>query len=94
MTNKPAMTIEEKASQLAGWLTNPKYMKAHFVDALTEAYARGRRDGLESAANMRVMLEIQSPEIGPFTRQDRVVDQYRDQIRALIEKTPEKEDAK
>lgn len=49
MTDKPAMTIEETAAQLAGWLTDPHFMKQHLVTALRETYARGRRDGLDEA---------------------------------------------
>ncbi len=42
------------------------------------------REALERAINLPLLLEIQSPKIGPFTREDRVLAQYRDAIRALI----------
>lgn len=77
MTDKPAMTIEETAAQLAGWLTDPQFMKRHLVTALTEAYARGRRDGLDEAAKYSESLSWASSPSA-----------VANQIRALKEKEP------
>lgn len=38
---------------------------------------------LDAAINFPLMLEIQSPKTGPFTREDRAIQQYRDAIRSL-----------
>ena len=92
MTNKPAITIEEKASQLAGWLTNPSFMKNHFVDALTEAYARGRRDMGEEAlkAIPEGISDIEyaaNPDQTDYNvGYDFCVNDAKDAIRSLIEK--------
>ena len=44
-----------------------------------------RRDALEEAAELRIMLRMPTPETGPFTIQQMAIDDYRAAIKALIE---------
>lgn len=58
MTDKPAMTIEEVAQDMVLELYHDRdkhvqdFMLDRLTRALTEAYARGRRDGLKESASI------------------------------------------
>lgn len=95
MTDKPAMTIEQIAEQITGnctcdyafesrGLIDPQCVRHEcyedIVKALTEAYARGRRDMGDAACDVVLGQATIENDAQCIT----------DKIRALIEKEPTK----
>lgn len=57
---------------------------ADLMAFLADERAKARREALQEAAELRVLLRIPTPETGPFTIQQMAVDDYSAAIKAMI----------
>lgn len=94
------ISIEEQAKELEKKLNDcisfdededvyDHVLNLQALPAIKQALAERERMTLERAASLILVLEIEDPKTGPFTLQNRAIEQYRNAIRALIKPTEE-----